>query len=1320
MEKTSKMAVCRFSAETFIVAHSYPRRFGNPEVSTCKGDLIPFNDCNEDIPKEKRSEKSVILVRCGHTRYHHKKNWYICTEHRKMFGKGFINELRQKTKCIYPECLNDVSGRNYVTYDQAKAYVEKGKKIIPYGAKVCVTCSIKMKDYLRSHEAEDAAANMLAATNSVENMDIEEEAQGPEKKKPRTDMNRVDSKATAGSDKGSLYTPSAASLEPSPENAGPTLNTEVPSTSSEEKEEKVKDILLKLIHIVDPEFTKTKCMGQTSTPLHKLHPTTHFKIRQTGAKAIDALISAMTTLPSNKRGIWKMLKESGCVERQLGFKDFLDSHLREIIKGYNMAGNSDERLEMVSHVAKIPMRRLGQFNPDPPKNPKEHGDNSDHQPAGGENNGDNGSINNLDGTVKRSVLHWNPPLTVGFLRKSKVHRHASKAAGQRVKRKKRIRERINREALEFINEVVTSEEQQQGVAHGTLLMKGVDGERVRVARAIRFRHQASLAKLLKALLKENNLQVLQLSTLKKILRMLPAGNAKDIQGLDPKYEHHRRAFVTLQEICTELLEKFTSKGAPDKVDMVEKVQQGLATSANYILGHFVYNLSEDSKCLNHCVNYACSEEKNEKQQKGTCFKNEANLPNQHPDECDHCNLFPAAFAELKNLFEDAKDCFDDLEIKRKTKAMDDGSVCIVSYKKQVFRHWVSSKKWDSYFREKNPKKVRVTCDFAMKELLRKAHETQPEWFGKRGTSLHGVAYERMVKTDEGWIIMVEVHIQILENDTLQDSDSVVALFLASLAQYKSAHMEVEEVIFSSDNAACYHCEDTVVRLWSQRKAIAGVTILGLHFGEPGKGKYICDQYFAILKALMRRFRAAGNDVDTPRKFAESLGYDGGAVNTVITLGDIEGRRDEKEKKGKKFLKDISKYYGFEFKDDGILATYLPGFGEGEFFKLGKTVKDNVIIPTFNPEIINRNDLDENLCPRYKTLPYMEEGQIVNDLKGCQGDVASAVPMETSNAEEDSDDEEFWHKKKPLVSKCKKNSLCIKTFLRPGDCVKHSNNPSDLCIVPVAKTSSMDQAKVMYISKNGISQKYQGKTFQQTRKMIFHGEMLPAVDPHFLNSGHKEELKPGHALPPARVSHRFSKEQKDFMINRFNRGVGNQKHLRKMAKLVELEMHKSGFEVEEWLSEKQITSYWGKLAADQRKTLIAKEKGLVNDESVPASDDLVEDTLQLLHAAQNEEAVNELEAKMDPKNLETDDEDSPHPIEVGELENSLCDLAKDALESEEIEESMLFEYDEETLMNALKAVGVNLEENSTKEELCNAIVKHVQKKCECLLFQNEED
>ena len=193
-----------------------------------------------------------------------------------------------------------------------------------------------------------------------------------------------------------------------------------------------------------------------------------------------------------------------------------------------------------------------------------------------------------------------------------------------------------------------------------------------------------------------------------------------------------------------------------------------------------------------------------------------------------------------------------------------------------------------------------------------------------------------------------------------------------------------------------------------------------------------------------------------------------------------------------------------------------------------------------------------------------------------------------------------------------------------------------------------------------------------------------------------------------------------MISRFNQGVGNQKHLRKYAKIVALEMHKAGFEVEEWLSETQITSYWGKLAADQRKILVAKEKGLENDENVPASDALVEDTLQLLLAAQNEEAVNELEVKMDLENLETDNEDSPHPIEVGEFENSLCDLAKDALESEEIEESMLFENDEETLMNALKAVGVNLEENLTKEELCNAIVKHVQKKCDCLLFLNEED
>ena len=126
-------------------------------------------------------------------------------------------------------------------------------------------------------------------------------------------------------------------------------------------------------------------------------------------------------------------------------------------------------------------------------------------------------------------------------------------------------------------------------------------------------------------------------------------------------------------------------------------------------------------------------------------------------------------------------------------------------------------------------------DYAMKWVWKVPRETQPEWFGKDGISWHAIAYERMVEDENGWAVEVEVHVQVLDETTLQSSDSVFALVLASLELYKKAHPEMEEAIFKADNAGYYHCEDTVRRLWSHHHAVNGMNILGLHFGEPGKG-----------------------------------------------------------------------------------------------------------------------------------------------------------------------------------------------------------------------------------------------------------------------------------------------------------------------------------------------------------------------------------------------------------------------------------------------------------------------------------------------------
>ena len=171
------------------------------------------------------------------------------------------------------------------------------------------------------------------------------------------------------------------------------------------------------------------------------------------------------------------------------------------------------------------------------------------------------------------------------------------------------------------------------------------------------------------------------------------------------------------------------------------------------------------------------------------------------------------------------------------------------------------------------------------------------------------------------------------------------------------HPEVEEAIFSADNAGCYHCEDTVTQLWSQRKSIPGMTLLGLHFSEPGKGKSVCDQYFAIVKANVIRAVCAKNDADTPESFAKAMCYGEGVANTVIMLGDIIDPMEGEKKKPTK-IENISKYHEFLFSDEGIRLRYLPGFGEGELKTMERALEENVNTPEFEYDVVNITKLDK--------------------------------------------------------------------------------------------------------------------------------------------------------------------------------------------------------------------------------------------------------------------------------------------------------------------------------------------------------------------------
>ena len=128
---------------------------------------------------------------------------------------------------------------------------------------------------------------------------------------------------------------------------------------------------------------------------------------------------------------------------------------------------------------------------------------------------------------------------------------------------------------------------------------------------------------------------------------------------------------------------------------------------------------------------------------------------------------------------------------------------------------------------------------------------------------------------------------MLDQTSDQTSDTVVAVVYQSLVAFKRQNPEVEEVILKSDNAGCYHSVSTIMRLWALRNSVPGLKVLGIHFGEPRKGKGPCDKYFAIIRALQRRCIKDKFDANTPKTFAENMCCYGGLANTTIQLGTLE-------------------------------------------------------------------------------------------------------------------------------------------------------------------------------------------------------------------------------------------------------------------------------------------------------------------------------------------------------------------------------------------------------------------------------------------------
>ena len=429
-------------------------------------------------------------------------------------------------------------------------------------------------------------------------------------------------------------------------------------------------------------------------------------------------------------------------------------------------------------------------------------------------------------------------------------------------------------------------------------------------------------------------------------------------------------------------------------------------------------------------------------------------------------------------------------------------------------------------------------------------------------------------------------------------------------------------------------------------------------------------------------------------------------NVVISCGVIDrDESDDSEKPRKNQLKNIQRYHEFQFNPDSITLRQLPGFGKGEEIPV-KSIKG---IAKFKFEVVNKEYLDKNgKCLKKTFLPYHLDGESTRDTF-CTA---------SEDSQSNTDNLHQVSQENLGIFKCP-NPKCIKSYTSYHHYTKHISGRN--CVMRKRHTTAVGTFVDMYIQRNGISDKYQSKTFRDARSMKFHNEGLPEIDPIFLNC-QRENLYEGHALCSKRTLAKLTDKHKQYLKKIFNDGIKNKRKENSQDVEIQMRYHKQDgeymFEENEWLTSSQIKSFFHSLMTqvrcrektkDAKSPLKKKQKTeTVVDETVQRCRD--EESGRYLSAIMERQEEEDINAQMEL----TDDEED-HPIVRANVD--LCALSKSIKSSKLIRESDLFTLSHSNLLNILQEIGHGNFEGKSKKKMGNIIVDYVKDQCTCINFQS---
>ncbi|VDI16834.1 Hypothetical predicted protein [Mytilus galloprovincialis] len=369
------------------------------------------------------------------------------------------------------------------------------------------------------------------------------------------------------------------------------------------------------------------------------------------------------------------------------------------------------------------------------------------------------------------------------------------------------------------------------------------------------------------------------------------------------------------------------------------------------------------------------------------------------------------------------------------------------------------------------------------------------------------------------------YVHIFDTPASQDSATTSAV-LEDVAKDLLAELHPKAIKFHfwSDNAGCYKSSNTIITLHQQ----LGNNLISYDFCESQDGKGPCDRKSSHIKSSIKRYINEGNDVLSAKQMKQAIDFKQFAGSTYkVKVVDVV--IDVEKSAAVKPIPAISSYHNFQFSKDGVTVWKAYGIGKGKVFPWTKIFKENIKVTEMNTVANWTNSI--------VVLPSinMPKTNAIKDLFYCP------------------------------------NEGCVRTFSRNSSLDQHVM--LGFCDFRQEKQPLSDKAKSMYAEKVKES-------------ASFAGSITLASD-NTQSESSSSELEQGWALKFRKSQVQFSVHQKEYLIQKFDKG--NQTGRKEDPVVVADEMRnektvtgKYRFSRNEYLTAQQITSFFSREVQKRKK------------------------------------------------------------------------------------------------------------------------------------------